>query len=182
MMRVIERRALEGQRRIAAKIKECVSQHNFADALSYANSDERLRLLRTWWEGGLLTPHNLPTLLSVAWPMMDVPSRSGMRWWVDMFKAAGFVSEGEWVHRPESRLTVYRGCSPGFRFGLAWTTSLERAEWFSNEYYPARVSVSSPAVYQAEFTPRHVLAIFHQRGENEVVVNPWGLTRIVRIR
>ena len=138
----LEREALEGQKYIDAKIEECVSQRNFNEALEYASSGERSHMLRRWWEGGLLIPHDLPKLLSLAWPMMDFPSRSGIRWWVGAFRAAGFVSDDESTRRPESPLTVYRGCSPEFRFSLAWTTSLKQAEWFANEYYPGRVKIS----------------------------------------
>ncbi len=48
-------------------------------------------MLRKWWEADLLKRPELRELLPVAWSMPDYPTRNGIRWWVSVFKAAGFV-------------------------------------------------------------------------------------------
>ena len=90
---------------------------------------------------------------------------------------------------PDSDLTVYRGCFPMFRFSLPWTTNNQCAEWFAREYsarryvYPPDIApwAAPPAVYRAKVAPRHILAMFYELEEEEVVVDPWGLARIEQI-
>ena len=181
---------LEGQKRLDARIRQLVARGNFLDALTLANADDRPGMLRDWWEKGLLERQTLQQLFPEAWPMIEAPRRSGIKWWVKAFKAAGFVSDREGMRPPNAVLTVYRGCFPMFRFGLAWTTNKQRADWFAHEYsakryvYPPDIDprwTAPPAVYRAKVAPRHILAMFYEREEEEVVVNPWGLARIERI-
>ncbi len=70
-----------------------------------------------------------------------------------------------------------------FRFSLSWTTNNKCTGWFAHEYsarryiYPPDIApwAAPPAVYGAKVAPRHILAMFYEREEEEVVVNPWGL-------
>jgi MFS superfamily sulfate permease-like transporter len=36
-----------------------------------------------------------------------------------------------WPKLPEAPVTLYRGCAPERRFGMSWTTDLDRARWFA---------------------------------------------------
>ena len=179
-MEELTREAKEGQKRLDARIRRCVSCRDFAGALRLAGRNDYPKMFREWWEAGLLTRPRLRELLPVAWSMPDYPTRNGIRWWVDVFRVAGFVSDNEGAQVPDSDLTVYRGCRPGFRFSLAWTTSKHRAASYAKyilnrDGFPTWAA--PPAVYRARFAPRHILAMFYKREEEEVVVNPWGLAQ-----
>lgn len=180
-------RAAEERKLLNADIRRCVAESNFVEALLKANSDRRPSMLRDWWESGLLDRQSLRQVLPGAWPMIEAPRRSGVLWWVRAFKEAGFVSDREGMQPTDSALTVYRGCFP---IGLAWTTNKWRAEWFAHEYsakryaYPPGIPprwAPPPAVYRANVAPKHILAMFYESKEEEVVVNPWGLSRTERI-
>jgi hypothetical protein len=74
------------------------------------------------------------------------------------------------VGLPTGAATLYRGCLPARVRGMAWTTTVERAEFFAER------RGASARVYAAHVPPRHILAILHDRGEDEVVVNPRWLS------
>ena len=105
-MQEVMRKALEGQKWFDARIRQCVSRRDFAGASGYAGRNNYLSMLRKWWEADLLKRPKLQELLPVVWSMPDYPTRNGIRWWVDVFKFAGFVSDKEGAQVPDSDLTV----------------------------------------------------------------------------
>ena len=180
--------ARKGRAWISAQIDECVSRRDFAGAVAYAGRNNCPSMLRHWLEAGMLTDLELSEILPAAWSMPDWPARYGIKWWVGVFRAAGFVSDEETAQVPDSDLTIYRGCFPQYEFSLSWTTSLQQAE--RSAQYSARRTrfppgtpqeLTTAAVYRARLAPRHVLALFYGRKEDEVVVNPWGLRQRERI-
>ncbi len=90
--------------------------------------------------------------------------------WVEMFRAAGFVSDtGE--PKPALPWTVYRGTVWGRRRGMSWTTDLERARWFAARY---AVRHRDGLVFAVDVAPSAVLALVGDpggRNESEVVVD-----------
>ena len=168
--------ALEGQKQFEARINESVSRRAFSAALLMAGRNENPQMLKAWWEDGLLTPQELPALLSLAWTGPEFPVQLGIKWWVGLFRTAGFVSDRLDVPRPGSVLTVYRGCLPTSWRSLSWTTDFDRAKWFAG-----RFKNPFTVVYKAQIPPKHILAMFYDRQENEVVVNPWRLRSVSRL-
>jgi hypothetical protein len=59
---------------------------------------------------------------------------------------------------------------------MSWTTDETKARWFAER----KTWFKTPPtgyVMTATIAPKHVLGIFHERNESEIVVNPAGLTR-----
>lgn len=75
-------------------------------------------------------------------------------------------------------LTVYRGVTPyneaRVRDALSWTLSTKTAWWFANRFN------QNGCVYQAEIEKKHVFALFKERGEQEIVLNPDFLMNLER--
>ena len=76
-------------------------------------------------------------------------------------------------------MTVYRGTTPAIWRRMSWTTDLERAKWFADRL--GLFGFPDTIIATATIPPRHVLALFNDRQESEVVVNPYGLPRILSI-
>lgn len=123
----------------------------------------------------------LRELLPVAFRDTEFPWRAPLvskARWIELFKATGFLSDTAGVTEPPREgLTVYRGCLPYYHLGLAWTTNSERAQWFTNRF-PV---LGEAVVYKAHVGPRSILAMFNERKESEVVVNPRGLKGVQEI-
>lgn len=88
------------------------------------------------------------------------------RRWLAMFRHAGFITTGRPL--PTESLTVYRGCVDWKVRAPSWTTDLDVALWFANRA-PTR-----SVVWQAQVEPRHMLAIFDDVDEYEIVVSPFA--------
>jgi hypothetical protein len=136
---------------------------------------ERAPLLDHWWQAGRLDRRMLAVLLPQAWqgprwPLQVLDART----WLDLFKAAGFVSwdslVGTEIAAPSVPLTVYRGATDGVGAqGMAWTEDLETARRFAQA---AESGEERGVIYRAVVPPEAVLAIFRDRAEHEVLVNP----------
>ncbi len=125
--------------------------------------------------GRFFTPEQLQQLIRPWWTLIEFPGNLGTGRMVDLFQAAGFVSDQDDVTAPTEVLTVYRGVQGyGSPRGLSWTTDLDKAVWFARRwpYLPLGT------VWAAEVPPKHVLGMFHGREEAEVVVNPRGLRNL----
>lgn len=142
---------------------------------------ERGPLLHQWWRAGWLDdPKRLSPLLLEAWrgpryPTMSLEDRD----WLDLFKAVGFIgfdfTDGAAIPPPSRPLLLYRGVGPSRSpAGMAWTEDLETAREFAN----SADNRSAGVVYRALVPPRAVLAIFRDKEENEVVVDPRELNQI----
>lgn len=142
-------------------------------------SHERAHVFADWWEQGVICPDVLTGLVNEDYGkpeplILDVWSdlKAGgadPHVWVKMFKAAGFVSDGQ--PRPEGDVVAYRGDRYGRWRGMSWTTDLDCAhgfaEWFDFNH--------TGVVFEATLRPHQVLALYGGRGESEVIVNPFSL-------
>lgn len=80
-----------------------------------------------------------------------------------------------WKSLPDE-ITVYRGVSgEGAVKKLSWTLSRKKAEWFANRWN------QKGRVYQAKIKKEDVLAYFGERGEAEIVLNPFELMDIIKM-
>ena len=153
---------------------ELVQGGDFRAALLMAGRNDGPILLRIWWENGKLTLEQLRELLPDVWCLKEFPHNAfGLRYWLELFKTTGFVTDEPGLVKPDEQLTVYRGCTLETRWRLSWTTDLDRAEWLA-----VRLKIfgyAGSTVYSADVPPRHVLGLIQGRNEHEVVVNPYGL-------
>lgn len=86
------------------------------------------------------------------------------------------MDQAEWLAYqalPEV-VTVYRGTERGRKLGMSWTLSRKRAEWFAKRFQ------RRPLVVTGTVAKRHVLAVFHGRNEDEVVVLPRHVKQLQR--
>jgi len=155
------------------QMDELVVKGEFMNALFLTDDRFRPLYVEAWWANMLMTVPELQEALAMAWTSCHYPARTfGIRTSVDLFKAAGFISDRPGVELPTSDLVVYRGCRPDGYFSLSWTTDYERAKWFAKNY-----NSDGATVFRVEVPPQHILAMFSEREENEAVVNPWGMRR-----
>lgn len=76
-------------------------------------------------------------------------------------------------------VTVYRGVTPyneeNIR-ALSWTLDRKTAEWFAGRFG------ESGTVYEAQISKAHIHAVFLNRGESEVIVDPKYLIDLAPVR
>lgn len=70
---------------------------------------------------------------------------------------------------------VWRGCEQGRERGLSWTTDRATAEGFAEG---KRTVNKTPTLARAEIPKRHILAVFVERQESEIVLDPRHLCRL----
>ena len=143
-----------------------------SDTTPLGRNDLPYRLWRLW-SRGQVGSEDLRMLLSEAWQMAEWPTAAlGARTWLAMFKSAGFVSDCG-SQRPQGPVVAYRGALQTAMRGFSWTTDPELADWFAN-----RIDLVMPGegrVFKATVAPTAVLGHFTERGEDEVVLNPFCL-------
>jgi hypothetical protein len=70
------------------------------------------RVLHDAWAAGQVSDGDLRTLIPDTWLYVDWPERViGTGKWVQMFRAAGFLSIPYGLSRPEPAITVFRGAT-----------------------------------------------------------------------
>jgi hypothetical protein len=138
------------------------------------------RVLYDAWAGGQISDGDLRMLIPDTWLYVDWPECIiGAGKWVQLFRAAGFLTISHGLARPDSSLTVFRGATAERRIGMSWTRDIDRADQFRQRH-----SWHAPsAVYRAVVTPHAVLALLERRGEGppEVVVDPRMLGSVEQV-
>lgn len=145
-----------------------------------AGRDNGPEMLFRWWRLREIETPVLRELICDVWSAAERPtSRIGQNYWLDMWTAAGFCSEGG-ASAPTAPLTLWRADMRAGR-GMSWTSNIETARWFADREslfslhrYGLDVHIPCP-VYEARVPPAAVLACIDgpdSRGESEVVVNP----------
>jgi hypothetical protein len=113
----------------------------------------------------------LRDFLVFAWRTPEWPEQGMNREpWHASWRKAGFCSDTEDVGAPTGPVVVYRGASPKFKRGLAWTDDLDKARWFARRF-PKSDHFAAGRVYEATATPDRVYARILGRGEDEWVVD-----------
>ena len=67
-------------------------------------------------------------------------------------------------------VTIYRGCPSERVRGISWTTSLTVAEGFARGH--RAIPVPNPVIVSAKVPSEAILAVFVDRNESEVIVDP----------
>jgi hypothetical protein len=73
---------------------------------------------------------------------------------------------------------VWRGCERGRERGLSWTTDRAVAEGFA---IGKRCANEHPTLVRADIPKRHVFAVFVDRSESEIVVDPRRLRNLQKL-
>lgn len=146
-----------------------------------------------------LTDEQLRGVLTDEWTRCEAhrPYRADF---VRLFKQVGFVTDvgDEWsnIKTLPKRLTgktvtIYRGnLGEDEPDGIAWTLSKKTAQFFGDHHMSPRAKMilgtwredGVPTVWSAKVDTKDILAYFHGRGEQEVVVDPATLRNVKRIQ
>ena len=128
----------------------------------------RLERIFEFWRDDTTENETVAALLAEWWTDSESATIFGRRdLLIDLLDDTGFVTDREGIERPKDALHIFRG---GDAEGLCWSTSPETARWFAKRFdqdAPFLVALCPPAA---------VRAIFLDRGEDEVVVDPELLT------
>ncbi len=128
-------------------------------------------LLFDMYHAGALAIDLHPGVVADVWSMAEFPEKNlEPETWRDLFEEAGYTHDGRPAPQPSAPVTVYRGCNHERRLGMAWTTDLERAQWFADR--PFLKGTGQVYVHRAD--PLELLAFIDSsgRGEAEYVLDP----------
>lgn len=149
--------------------------------------------LWTSWDD--LEPIDKPQALVDAWSGAEWPERQlGPYVWADLFDevTGGFgemyvheehdpnwqlAARLEMIDTLPEKTTLYRGCSKGREFGMAWTDDREQADWFAHRFGQM---FGPPTIVTVEVPRAFVFArIMGARRENEWVLNIVNLSEVL---
>lgn len=122
-----------------------------------------------------------PSVVADAWSDAEYPERAVQpEIWVHLFDAAGYTHDGAPAMLPIDPITLYRGCTPDGREGMAWTSDLGVARRFAHEQLRGR---PVGHVYAFDAPPIALLAYIHETGrhESEYVIDIAYLRGAVRL-
>ena len=134
-----------------------------------------------------LSRDDFSKILSDAWIRSENPNSDPnftQKELISMFKQADpriLMDQGERkrLAELEDTVTVYRGVTSlnadNIR-AMSWALDKEVAEWFAHRYK------EEGTVYESEISKKHILALFMERNESEVVVDPKYLQNIEEIQ
>ncbi len=140
-----------------------------------AERRDRFWMMANWYATGRIAAAQLNELLADWWPDTEWVSGYATTPVVRLFRAAGFVTDRPGTAPPTTVQTVYRGAASKGQGGVSWTLDQTTAAWFAAR---RQAGGEDGRVYVAEIAPQGVLAIFHARQENELVINPRHLQHL----
>lgn len=148
--------------------------------LTHYDNHNRYMPYATWWNEGALSIDMLRGTLLDIWMM--TPTRRVPQWlWLEMFKAAGYLSSPAGIDPPSMPLTLWRGSTARGWRRLSWTSDRTVGAWFAWRI-PHTGAVEAGVLFEVTVAPRHVLAVANDRGESEYVVNPASLCTSRNVR
>ena len=157
------------ERRQAA-LQAALEDGDYKSAFYTYESPYRLLVLRDFLD--FLEDEECRELLGIAWTTCEFPSSYDTEALVELFERNGFITDSPWGVAPTSEMTIYRG---GHRDGMSWTSDIQVAANF-------RIRLGRDEdLWRATVNGCDVLALFADRGESEVVVNPDTLFDVVAI-
>ncbi|MGD9890694.1 MAG: hypothetical protein AB7R89_29630 [Dehalococcoidia bacterium] len=159
--------------RKAARVRALIARGALVEALKIVEKPSKLVIIARWWDFDQINAGTLNRCLAEEWNMVEAPSIEGTRRLVRLFRAADFVTDTPGTERPVEPITIYRGAGLRSKRGLSWTTDRDTAVWFATRW-----DAADRYVFTTTIAPRHVLGIFHDRQEREVVISPFGLRAI----
>ncbi len=143
----------------------------FSAASSRVGRNNAPALLCDLYYGKSLDLAAHPSVVARAWSLPEYPERCIRRGiWVQLFRSAGYTHDGQPASPPTEPITVYRGCTPDGRAGMAWTSDLAIAHRFAHDQLRGR---AVGHVYAFDAPPGKLLTYIHETGrqESEYVVD-----------
>lgn len=119
---------------------------------------------------GVLDRDTARDLAVFAWRATEWPERPHTEEWRTAWTRLGFCSDTEDVTAPTEPVELYRGATPKFKRGMAWTDDRDRALWFASRY-PKGDGFGQGRVYGATVEPGRVFARILGRSEDEWVID-----------
>lgn len=118
-----------------------------------------------------LTDSEYWELLRSIWIDTELPNQR-RRIWLELFNAPRTNRDRLMDNESRARfdslpdpVRIYRGCSPKYARGMAWTTDIDTAAWFAHR-------LGGNLILTAVHPKGKVLAFFNGRNESEVVIDP----------
>jgi hypothetical protein len=159
-----------------------IDSDTFSLATACLGRNKAPALLFDLYYGGSLDLAAHPGLVADAWSSAEHPETGfePARIWVELFRTAGYTHDGQPATPPTRRITVYRGCTPDGRLGMAWTSDLTMARRLAHDGMRGR---AVGHVYAFDAAPKALLAYIHETGreESEYVIDPAFLKDAVRV-
>ena len=155
----------EADRRLALCDSYSRTSQLVQEMLCARSSAERVRLFLEWG-----------SLCDAPWPYRSYFAQI-LRDAFRHVRLADMLPPGDldWFLSLDPVIAVYRGCQSGRERGLSWTTDLKVAAGFA---VGKRCSNSQPRLITAQIPKKHVLAVFADRNESEIVLDPRRLRRL----
>jgi hypothetical protein len=161
-----------------------------ADAANWSPADKRLafcdsysrpeQLVREMCDAGSLREAallflNWANLCDAPWPYRTCFAEI-LRAAIKKIRLADLLPADEraWLASLDPIITIYRGCEKGRERGLSWTTCIEVAKGFA---VGKRCRNPKPTLVSAAIPKEYIFAVFVDRKENEIVVDPRRLRR-----
>ncbi len=158
-----------------------IDAQTFSTASSRVGRNNAPALLVDLYCGGSLDLVAHPGVVARAWSLPEYPERCMEPViWVELFRTAGYTHDGLPATPPTEPITVYRGCTPDGRAGMAWTSDLAMARRFAHDQLRRR---PVGHVYAFDAPPIALLAYIHETGrqESEYVIDRAFLDDAVRL-
>lgn len=118
-----------------------------------------------------LSNKDFAEMLAVSWAAhggTEIPEAELEAW----FKKAdkNFLmgkQEQKMFNELSEQVTVYRGVSPQYKYGLSWTLHKDIASWYADRY-----GNNNSCVYECTVEKKNILCYFDTRNEAEIVLLP----------
>jgi len=133
-----------------------------------------------WYDNGCMEEIKFNQTLKDSWVLTEFPNRCySINILLDLFKKSKRdllmnKQELDFYNNLPEEVSIFRGLndSKTKKKGLSWTINKEKAEWFANRWEKKGIVLSG--IIKKE----NIFAIFLDRGEFEVVVNPYKIKHL----
>jgi hypothetical protein len=140
------------------------------EAASCRGRAEAPHCLYSAWHDRLITSKVLPFVIGSVWSVAEYPQDSlPRRFWLEMFRVAGYTVGSRPAERPTASAVLWRGCQLGRQRRMSWTSDRIVAERFATASIRGR---QPGVVYRTDARPSALLCVNGSRNESEVVVDP----------
>lgn len=149
------------------KVRQAAKDGEWESFISWHERPYRLDVFSQLVRRKVLSHEQVRNILADIWTDAEAPHQFGYGRLVRLFKKAGFLTDIPGLKEPV-QCEIFRGCWPRHKNGISWTLDEAKAKWFAGRHNENGDS----RVYCGEVPPEGILAIFNDRGEQEVVVDP----------
>jgi hypothetical protein len=164
---------------------------NRLSSLTFPEATSELRMFNSWSRSPALaivlcrasTPVDIIRVFLEWGNMCDAPwwqrtiIAERLRWALSEINVADFLAcdARAFYDALPPIVSVWRGCERGRERGLSWTTDRAVAEGFAEG---KRCVNKSPILVRADIPKQHLFAVFIDRSESEIIVDPRRLRKL----